>query len=75
MCDKVRLSRMVITQAIDPHYYGYRSSHKPCYLYCMLNLLRLIFKVYKDLTHFCVFLLIWTCYMSISKTNMLSKNY
>jgi len=45
MIDKVRLSLMVVGQVIDSH----------C-LYCMLSLLRLKFKAFKYLTHFCVFL-------------------
>jgi len=43
--NKVRLSLMVVGQVIGPH----------C-LYCVLSLLRLIFKAYKDLTTFHVFL-------------------
>ena len=41
MSDKVRVILVVIGQVIGPH----------C-LYCVLSLLRLIFKAYKDLTPF-----------------------
>ena len=56
MCYKVRLSLIVVKTSHRLHYYGYRSSHKPHCLFYLLKLLRLIFKAYKDLTLFHVFL-------------------